>query len=526
MPARVTVREVWRLALPLEARLLAGRASLDREVSWACTMRPVPPAFPRLEGQELALINIEDLHHLDDLTLAQVIRSLHAANISAVVVIGPVEPEAVPIAEELAMPLFSLPAEAIASAIERDVIRLIVDREGALERYRSEIAHRLAEVLVANRGWRSLAEELAHATRKTVIIQDAMLRVLGQAAGPGPLLPLRAEDVEGLREPVVRPTGEGGVARLIYPIYVDDRTAGYLSLLGISGFDVTHRIVAREGALLCALELAKEQAIGGAEAQRRSEFLADLLRGDDLDMDLLARRARALHYDPTPPQGVLVVGVALGGDLDSDHLARQVQDELAQRRVAGLVAVRTAAAAPVTVLFPLPGEGPARAGRRFARDLIEAVSARFPQVALVGGLSRPLYELSRAKKAVEEAEQAWSLGRRLIAGCGSLLVDARELGVYQLLLPLEGSSTLRAFYEETLGALEEYDRRHGTELVRTLEVYFHQLGNLSRAAEVMYLHRNTLIYRLERIASILGIDLDDPETRLCLQLALKIRQIL
>jgi purine catabolism regulator len=194
--------------------------------------------------------------------------------------------------------------------------------------------------------------------------------------------------------------------------------------------------------------------------------------------------------------------------------------------VAGFVAVRPESSAPVLAIYPLPTESPGRAGRRLARSLVEALEKQFPQAPLVGGLSRPLRKLSEIKEALNEAEQAWSLGRRLATAGGSHVTDAADLGVYRLLLPLEGSPVLPTFYRETIGVLEDYDRRHSTDLMHTLDVYFTQLGNLSRTAEVMHLHRNTLIYRLERIAAILGADLDDAEVRLRLQLALKARQIL
>ncbi len=523
----VTVREVWRLALPEETELLAGHASLDRVVSWACAMRPIPPAFPRLEGHELALINADDLRYLDDLPLAQVIRGLHQANVSAIAVLGPVDEAAIAVAQETQMPLFALPAEVMIAAVEREIIRLIVDREASLERFRSQISHQLAEIAMADRGWRALADALARASRKTVVIQDAMLRVCGLGPGPSPQLPLQVGEVDGLVEPTVLPAGDGDIGRLVFPICVEGEVVGYLSLLGPpGGFDASDRIVAQEGALHCALQLAKERAISGAERQRRARFLADLLSGRELDPIVLARQASAFQYDPSPPQIVLTLGTVKGEGPDAEHLARRVQEELTHRRVAGFVAVRPASTAPVLALFPLSGEAPARAGRRLAHALLEALARQFPQIALVGGLSRPLYTLREAKEAVEEAEQAWSLGCRLVSDQPFQLVDASELGVYRLLLPLEGTPALRTFYQETLSLLEAYDQRHGTHLVHTLEVYFSQLGNLSRTAEVLHLHRNTLIYRLERISAVLGVDLEDAEVRLRLQLALKVRQLL
>ncbi|MCD6290218.1 MAG: helix-turn-helix domain-containing protein [Anaerolineae bacterium] len=522
---QVTVSEVWRLAFPEHTRLLAGRAHLGRVVAWAHTMRPVPPAFPRLEGHELALINVEDLRHLDDISLAEAIHGLHRANVSAIVVSGPVGQDAISVAQDVGMPLFALPGGASIGSVERDVIRLIVDREAALERYRSRIARQLAEIAMSNRGWGALADALARISQKTVVIQDAALQVLGKAAGSSPILPLRSEEV--VQEVSLQPAAEGVVRRLIAPIRVEDALAGYLSLLGApDAFGASDHIIAMEGALLCALELAKERAITGAEMQQRAQFLDDLLSGEALDPGVLARRANAFGYDPTPPQAVLALGVATGDGLDPGRLALRVREELTLRRIRGFVAVRSAALAPILVLYPIHDDTRGLDGRRLARMLLESIARQFPRWPLIAGLSRPVRRLSDIRTAVQEAEQAWSLGRKMRGEEKSRLVDAAELGVYRLLLPLEGSQVLRSFYQETIGALEAYDQQQGTDLIHTLEVYFQQLGNLSRTAEVMYVHRNTLVYRLERIAAILGIDLDDAETRLRLQLALKIRHIL
>ena len=59
----------------------------------------------------------------------------------------------------------------------------------------------------------------------------------------------------------------------------------------------------------------------------------------------------------------------------------------------------------------------------------------------------------------------------------------------------------------------------------TLESYFEHNGNMTQTAEALFIHRNTLIYRLERIAEIADLDLDKPETRLAVQLALHISRM-
>src|SRR5262245_7843437 len=60
-----TLDDIYHLALPVATELLAGAEVLNRTVSWACSLRPSPPAFPKLEGNELALIDMDDLRRLD-----------------------------------------------------------------------------------------------------------------------------------------------------------------------------------------------------------------------------------------------------------------------------------------------------------------------------------------------------------------------------------------------------------------------------------------------------------------------------
>jgi purine catabolism regulator len=49
---------------------------------------------------------------------------------------------------------------------------------------------------------------------------------------------------------------------------------------------------------------------------------------------------------------------------------------------------------------------------------------------------------------------------------------------------------------------------------------------LSQTAEKLFIHRNSLLYRMERISQIAGLDMSNPDTRLAVHLALKIRKML
>jgi purine catabolism regulator len=102
-------------------------------------------------------------------------------------------------------------------------------------------------------------------------------------------------------------------------------------------------------------------------------------------------------------------------------------------------------------------------------------------------------------------------------------VHYAQLGADRLLILLyrEHSRDLEAFVEETLGPLLRYDQNSPAPMLPTLQAFVTHGGRLRETASGLYVHRNTLAYRLDRAAEILGVDLKDPSTRLAIELALR-----
>jgi DNA-binding PucR family transcriptional regulator len=88
-----------------------------------------------------------------------------------------------------------------------------------------------------------------------------------------------------------------------------------------------------------------------------------------------------------------------------------------------------------------------------------------------------------------------------------------------LLQELAKGSALEPF-GAMISPLREHDRARGSDLVRTLKTYFATGTNASEAADRLFLHRNSMIYRLERIQTLTGLDLKDDRVALALQLGL------
>ncbi|HEX6800776.1 MAG TPA: helix-turn-helix domain-containing protein [Ktedonobacterales bacterium] len=275
----------------------------------------------------------------------------------------------------------------------------------------------------------------------------------------------------------------------------------------------------------------------------RAEALDALLSGTYASEEAMRARAAQLGYDLTRPHAVLLIDLAPqlqpSGGIESPAagqpgaLASAASDP-ATLRLADQIAttlggwVRIPSDARVEALLAL--------GRfeRGAAELAERVAALVPRVLSArggrervgrwaAGLGEAATVPGQVHRSAAEARDAARLGL-LVLGPGHVARPA-DLGVYRLLLALRETAALGPFVTQTLAPLLA-DRRNGDALIQTLDVFFACNGNLSAAARQLHLHRNSLLYRLHRARELLGHDLDDPELRLALQLAIKGRRVL
>ncbi|NEE09605.1 PucR family transcriptional regulator, partial [Streptomyces sp. SID7499] len=173
------------------------------------------------------------------------------------------------------------------------------------------------------------------------------------------------------------------------------------------------------------------------------------------------------------------------------------------------------------LLLPLgPGDTATGLARRVARHLGTAVHA-----PVTVGASAPSEDLATRPETVATAyaearrclEALRVLGR---AGDGAAAEDFGFLG-----LLLAGDRDIPGFVDRTIGQVVAYDRRRGTELLRTLDAYFACGMSPARTKDELHVHVNTVAQRLERVGRLLGDDWQSPARALEIQLALRLHQL-
>lgn len=113
---------------------------------------------------------------------------------------------------------------------------------------------------------------------------------------------------------------------------------------------------------------------------------------------------------------------------------------------------------------------------------------------------------------------------RFTMGRGEVLGRFDELGLNRLFYMVSDPMILKEMGDDVLKPLIDYDRKHESELLQTLENYLKHNGSVSSVAEKMFIHKNTILYRMAKIRELLKADLDDGEERLFYYMAIMIRR--
>lgn len=148
---------------------------------------------------------------------------------------------------------------------------------------------------------------------------------------------------------------------------------------------------------------------------------------------------------------------------------------------------------------------------------------KISEIPFVIGIGTPIEDYLKLRVSYFQANEAIQYGYH---GESGEIYYYENFMVDQLLDSVRDKQILETFAQMSLGKLCEHDQKHGTDFVKTLEIYFECNGNVSIAAKKLFLHRNSLIYRMDKIKEILGSELKDSTELLTLQVGLHVLRLL
>lgn len=93
------------------------------------------------------------------------------------------------------------------------------------------------------------------------------------------------------------------------------------------------------------------------------------------------------------------------------------------------------------------------------------------------------------------------------------LIFYSEMGIYKLLMNIENQDILNEYYEHSIKPIREYDKNNNSSLAPVLRSYLKNNGSVKETADELFIHRNTVNYKIKKIEEMLNIDLSSLDAR-------------
>ena len=488
--------------------LVAGASGVDRRIEWAHSIELADPA-PWLRGGELLLTT--GLHLTDDVAEQRgYVERLDRAGISALGFgIGLSHsrvPEAVvSAADAVGLPLLEVPLPTPFIAVARAVTERIAEQQYEGVTRASRIQPRMTRAALHG-GAPAVVKELATATGGRVLLLDADNDVL--AASPRAARQLAGSVISELRLDAGTGNDSGPVGmssadhdRVVSAqrLQVGRRLHGHLVLATPAApTPIDHLMLGHAASLVC---LEQEKPLRLRETQNRfNEMVMGLVLQGNLRGGQAAEQLRIAGLADRSGFVVLAVGSA-----DARRAMIALDEALLDLDRPCVGAVREGHA---VVLLP-------REPFSLTGDLIDAVTRSDPQLVVHAGRAR----------ATGCDDLAHSAGRAISAARVATLrrvplVDGESIAGHALIAAPAVRAAFWSLAEEQLRPLAERDREGDTDLVGTLRAFLEHNGQWEAASSALAIHRHTLHNRVDRIETMLGVDLQSAHVRAELLLCL------
>jgi PucR family transcriptional regulator, purine catabolism regulatory protein len=503
---------------------VAGGGAAGKPIRWVHISELEDPT-PWLSGGELVLttgINLTSQKRQRELVKRLAEREVAGLGFGTGFTHSKLPAQLVAAADKHDLPLFEVPYETPFIALtERAFKTLVNESYGVLERG-VQVHAELERLVLAERGLPEIMDAIAAAAGGAALLWDARagraraihsddgfapesLELVGKeiasrsrASSPGSFV-LESGPLAGSAVAVPVPLGGEGGGGLWLVVRRGDGPVGDLE-----------RLLARQAAMVVALELMRERAVSETERRLAGDVLAEAL-GGNLGAEELRSRLGPFGIG----ERVAVLLFELEGDASDPDLLTAA---LERAGAPALVAVNTAAGRPLLCAIVDPGEhDPIDLGKA-GRDALgadgRAVRAAASRAGAAGSLRRAFHEARCALEATALAN-----------GRGPEVASHRDLGAFTLLLSIQDDDALRTYADNLLAPIEDNEGEYGPELLRSLEAFIERNGQWEKAARDLYCHRHTLRYRIRRVEEITGRDLGQAQDRIELWLALRAREL-
>ncbi|SFS69272.1 PucR family transcriptional regulator [Paenibacillus sp. 453mf] len=559
------ISDLLDIPMLASSRVTAGREGLHRNV-YSVNMMDSPDIFDYLKPNELLLTTgyvIKDKPEvLTQLVTRMAELGCAGLGIKTKRYLDHIPQEAKEAADRLQFPLLELSLDcALSEALHQLLARIMESRTEEM-RYALESHRYFSDILLEGQSLQTILEELARLLSYPVILVNRSLEPFATSSGFGTAYSSFLQDISNwlpsmlneARSPSI-PLPSGSAVPfsylLQYPIQTDQSQGYLLSFTNQNPVSTLSLLTLEQAANVISFDLLKRQAVKERSRRYKNDFFGDLVDGlisdkQDLihrgrryglseqrsyycivlkkDAPLCNRNSFSSSYSPMLPND------SIGGRTASmkEDLYELVKGEA---KASGFSFILFSKNDAVVMLLPVNTLEEAALGehqlpdRLLASRLQQMIHSLWSQhkVSLSIGVSNTADELSQLPRAYQEALDALQTGMHSQQQRYVQFYHVKELSDLLRMLPQED---LQEFIKETFAHLLFLEDKERGELLKTLRCFLDNHCHIADTAKQLYLHRNTVIYRLDKCEQLTGRSLRLPASSLRFRAAFLMEELL
>lgn len=538
----LSVRDILSLDLFKDARLVAGEAGATRPVAWVHIVG-VPDAPQWVNGGELVLTTMLNMPE-DIIGQRQYIQAMIDKEVAGLVItigryITHIPQHLIEIANEARFPLIEIPFQARFVDIARQVNEHISQENMQMVQRALSINQTLTQIVLQDGNFNDLVQALVQLLGHSISIENERFEAIAtqnvapvdearrytQLHGRTDARLIEALETRGylpkiresLRPHHLPPMPDVGLEmeRLLAPIVVHGDIYGYMWIIAdLHDISEIDRMAIESGATIAALMMLYQESVQSAEASLKGSLLSQLVQGDKARETILTDQSLRYGVDLRSPYVMMVVDTPPNGAQSIQQIYRSINQLI---QMDGWQAVVGQFAGQVILLAQDNEHLRALVAR--IQERIALLQRRSPDQSRIG-VSGVHHGAQAVKLAHQQCQDVLTITGRLNPRARIVYFD--DLG-YLHTLYHAGREGLKG--NIFVPVIKRLNKEKQSDLLLTLEAYLDAGGNGVSTAENLHIHRSTLNYRLTRIVQICEVDLQDPLTRMNLQIAIKMLKL-
>lgn len=565
---KTTVEKLLKIDDNKELKLLAGTKGVKNVIN-SINIMDNPESTEWIMPGDL-VITTGFFFKGSQLLQKNIIKELAESNCSALALkprkyFGSMPETLIEAANDYNLPLLEISIDSSLSQVSNKVSRILIEQQESIVRKTLYIHEQLTEINLSGGGVSEITKEIVSVIENPLIVVSSDWRLIAlQDHEQNPYIlkdsiPLEKNqslfqeqfkegipnDARDFKKSIKRKlsTGRKEIICRIVPIKAVEEIIGYIIVWEtVSKMTKLDYIAIEKAAVNIAIELMKTKEVNEVKNKIKYNFFDDLLQNKMEKSNNFYHLAGL--YGMSMDREYICITIRIDGfadypfDSNEEVMQKKRQLTLATQTILNeskkiekqnqTRVVHVERGREIVMFYPLKSTVSIKEAdqltRQFSEKLYANVNKKIEQLDLSIGISGTPYFLKDLNKSFQEAQKTLTLNKKI--NDKYPISHYNDYLIHDLLSLTENKNKLEKYYRYTLSNLENYDNENKTDMLYTLETYFNCQGNIEQASKQLFIHRNTLVYRLNKIMDLLNVDLKNAKESFELQVGFVVKKVL